>query len=73
MAPTRQHQEQVTLDQFLECLPQTVDLFVSATKAAFANGDADMNPERPRPEAWWYRDIAAYLNYLDLEDQGGRR
>lgn len=58
----------MNLDEFLENMPLTAASFAEATKR-MAKTDPTMDPSRDRPESWWYEDIAAYLEYMKLEEE----
>ena len=56
----------ITLDEFLARAPHTLSRFAAATKSQYEQGDATMDPNFPRVEAAWWRDVAAYLNCVEL-------
>lgn len=60
----------ITMDEFLERMEDTIADFVEATKKA-AETDDSMDPTRRRPEAWWWRDVAAYINCKKLAGGDG--
>lgn len=57
----------MNLQEFIDSVPTTLAAFTEATKR-MAEEDPSMDPSRHRSEAWWYKDIGAYLDYLDAEE-----
>lgn len=60
--------EKLDLDDFMLRANDTLHEFAEATREA-ARTDPDMDPKRPRPEAWWWRDVAAYLNMKEVAER----
>lgn len=56
------------LTEFEAAVPTTLASFREATER-YAQMDPAMNPGRQRPESWWYRDVGAYLEYLEAEEE----
>ena len=65
----------MTLDEFLAAAPQTLALFAARTRDLVASGDPDMRPAltSKNDEAWWWRDVGAFVEYVDLEERARRR
>lgn len=57
----------LTLDDFLAVAPTTLALFAARTRE-LGRTDPGMSPSLPRDEAWWWRDVAAFLDYTELEE-----
>lgn len=55
----------MTLEEWLAAMPATLAEFVAQTMEA-AKTDDSFDPTRRRPEAWWYREVAAYLNTVEI-------
>jgi hypothetical protein len=62
----------MTLDEFLAAAPQTLALFAARTRE-LAKTDRTMNPNIPRAEEWWWRDVGAYVEYVELEEKARRQ
>lgn len=54
-------ERKLTLTQFIEKVPATLMAFVQETVKE-AKKDDLMDPNHAMPEAWWYREVAAYIN-----------
>lgn len=62
------HGEAITLKEFLGRVPNTIDQFVEATMRRYREGDQTMNPNDPRPESWWWREVGAFLCVVNDDD-----
>lgn len=67
---TKTHNEVVTLSEFIGRIPNTLDQFIAATIREFGDGDKTMDPDHPMPEAWWWREVAAWMNAIDQNEEG---
>ena len=59
----------ITMDEFVARAHGTLERFAEATRKR-AEVDPSMNPDRRRIEAWWWRDVGAYLDFLVMESFG---
>lgn len=59
----------MTLDQFLEQAPLSLQAWAAATRAHVAEGTEGFVGEQfeNRSESDWWREVAAYHEYLELE------
>jgi hypothetical protein len=57
----------MTLDEFLVSAPLMLEAFANATRLR-AESDPSMDPNKHRDPAWWWRDVAAYMDVTDIEE-----
>lgn len=63
----------MNLDQFLKEAPLHLAAFEAAVRAKTAEGDKDVNANLDARAAWWFKDVAAYLDYCELEEDAKQR
>lgn len=54
----------MTLEEFLERAPDTLRAFAAATKIGIERGEFITD----RHESDWFREVSAYVQYVDLEE-----
>jgi len=57
----------MTLDEFVASAPAMLEAFAHATRER-AKADVAMDPNCEREPEWWWRDVAAYIEVVDIEE-----
>ncbi len=61
----------MNLTEFMAHAPLMLEAFASATRER-AKIDPSMDPAKHRDPSWWWRDVAAYIDFTDLEESTQR-
>ena len=59
----------LTLEEFLEKLPEVIEAFTAATRMRTEDGDPAFPVGRSEPLEWWMQEMAAYIVYTELEEE----
>lgn len=58
----------MTIDEFIASVPLTLAGFEARFRELAAT-DEEFSLTRDRPEHWWWRDVAAYLQVIEMDDK----